>query len=155
MPIRLSVRPDVSFADFLEELQACYGLACRYRVPGAIISRTIKEVGASTIAPTYNFVSAISEAASAISSNTSNTATSSSPEQLSLAIPKEFGSSGWHESHETNLFDMGRYIEGHVKYMPLKYRSETIQHFVDSFMTCLERIAEDPRKAIGGLAVGG
>jgi hypothetical protein len=141
VPIRLSVRPEVSFADFLEELQACYVLACRYRVPSGLLLETIKEVGGSTIAPTFNFVSI-----------TPVSSTSLSLDPISLEIPQEFGSAAWHPSHEMHLFDLGQYIEGNIKYMPLRYQSRKIEAFVDCFMTCLERIAQDPGNVLGSLA---
>jgi hypothetical protein len=150
VPIRLSVRPEVSFADFLEELQACYVLACRYRVPWPILLETVKEVGGSTTAPTFNFVSSvISESGQGI---TPVTSINLSLEPISLGIPQEFGSAAWHTSHETNLFDMGQYIEGNIKYMPLRHQSRKIEAFVDCFMTCLERIAQDPSNVLGSLA---
>ena len=121
VPIRLSVRSEVSFADFLEDLQACYVLACRYRVQWGMILETIKEVGASTIAPTFNFISTVGfESGRGIAPTTP---INLSLEPLSLAIPQEFGSAGWHTSHQMNLFDTGQYIEGHIKYMPLKHQS--------------------------------
>lgn len=149
VPIRLCVRSEVSFATLLEELHACYVLACRYRVQWGVILETLKAAGASTIAPTFNFISIAGFESARIGPTP---ASNLSLEPLSLEIPQEIGSAAWHASHQMNLFDNGQYIECHVKYMSLKHPRGTIQTFAECFTTCLEQIARAPRSLIGRLA---
>lgn len=149
VPLRLRLRPQVRFADLLAELQTAYALACRYRLKWEMLWETFEEIGASTLAPTFNFVSGIRVQSAQRDVLTEVNRTSL--QLLPVRKPPERGSASRYLSHEMNLFDTGLLIRGHVKYAPARYHNRTIESFIECFTTCLGRIVTDPMRTVGDI----
>lgn len=149
VPLRVSVDPTRTLAELIEQLQAVYALACRYRVRWELLLEIFDAVGASAVAPTFNFIRAgltcphrgERPAAPAL-------AVERAP---SVGQPAQLGNASQHTSHNMHLFDTGQCLRGHVKYMMARYGEEHISAFVSRFITCLRRVAINPREIIGNI----
>jgi hypothetical protein len=152
LPVRASVLPEMTFADLLQRVHETWLLACNYHVPWAFLRKALHETGVSCASPLLNFVPGVygakrgaSEPRRAVEAVTHDSLTNQglTIEGLTVAGPSETTSVDW-KSHEVHVFDSGRVMQGKVKYMPAKYRRERLEAFIESFLRCLEAIAEDP-----------
>lgn len=149
LPVRLNVDKKQSFWHLLEELQFVYGLACRYRVKWELVLDALGRSGAKIVAPTFNFVSA--RALTLAQRTNMVSAATEGLEIIRLRTPPERGSVGWHTNHAMNLFDNGRVVAGHVKYMPLNTDGSVMQEFVQRYVSCVHRIVERPYDTVEAL----
>jgi hypothetical protein len=149
LPIRLTVRQNQSFAGLLEQLRSTYALGCRYRIKWELVLKAFAAEATECIAPTFNFVSA--GRAMPARRNDNDRRPGLCMDAIRLARPPEHGSAAWHKSHDMNLFDDGRRITGHIKYMPAKQSTTTVESFVQAFLKCLERIAGSGARRIPDL----
>jgi hypothetical protein len=139
LPVRVSVLPEMTFADLLQQVHKTYLLACSYHVPWALLRKTLREIDASCVSPLINFIPSAYGGGSRTSASSCNTTI----ESITVEGPADSTSVDW-KSHELHLFDSGRFMRGKVKYMCSKYRKETIEAFIESFVSGLGAIAEDP-----------
>jgi len=114
-------------------------LACSYHVPWALLRKTLREIDASCVSPLINFIPSAYGGGSRTSAWSFNTTI----ESVTVEGPADSTSVDW-KSHELHMFDSGRLMRGKVKYMCPKYRKETIEAFIESFVSGLEAIADDP-----------
>lgn len=142
LPIRLHVDQSQSFRGLLERLRSSYVLDYRYRIKWELIMNALAAVGTEIVAPTFNFVS-VGDTPPEQGSNGPRGA-GISIERLETQRPPEQGSAKWYTSHEMNMFDTGRSIVGHVKYMPARQCTSVVEDFLQRFLCCLKRIAESP-----------
>jgi len=141
LPMRLHVDQSRSFRGLLEQLRSSYVVDYRYRIKWELILSSLAAIGTEIVAPTFNFVSLSGPPEQG--RNGAREA-GASIEGVEMQKPAEQGSATWYTSHEMNLFDTGRVIGGHVKYMPAKRCTSAVEDFLQRFLCCLERIAESP-----------
>lgn len=151
VPIRAPVDPGSSFAELIRELQAAYALACRHRIRWELLLEALGTAGSGIVAPTFNYIRAgLPQPVRAARTAAPPVAIERAP---LLEQPAQYGNASQHTSHNMHLFDTGTCLRGHVKYLSSRYDEAAMRGFVDQFMTCLRRIAADPREVIGRATV--
>lgn len=143
LPVRTSVLPEMTFADLLQQVHKTYLLACSYHVPWALLRKTLCAIEASCVSPLLNFV----PSAYGGKPRTSDSSFNAAIESVTVEGPADTTSVDW-KSHELHVFDSGRVMRGKVKYMSSKYRKETIDAFIKSFVSGLGAIAHDPENRV-------
>jgi hypothetical protein len=141
VPVRVSVLPEMTFLELLHRAHKTYLLACSYHVPWALLRKALREIDVSCVSPLLNFVPGVygRERGAKHSLLPAQTTV----EGITVEGPPDTTSVDW-KSHEVHVFDSGHLMKGKVKYMPLKYRRETIEAFVAVFIRRLEAIAANP-----------
>jgi hypothetical protein len=139
IPLRVWVAPETSFQAFVREVQEKLVLGCRKRVKWELVQAAMRDVNASGIAPTFNFI---------IDADNPVIAAGREPllsiEPIDAGDVPELGSAALHASHDMNLYDTGQVVQAHLKYMPLRHSRNAMTAFVARFLRCLTAIAADP-----------
>lgn len=148
-PLRASVDPQALFPAFVRQIQQTFWLGCRQRVKWERVLGVMREVRASVVAPTFNFI--IDPECAGQPQAVRGRKSDLSLERIFAGRPPEFGSAGFHPSHDTNLFDTGRMIYVEVKYTPARHESRTIETFADRLLRSLTAIAHDPFVSVAEL----
>jgi hypothetical protein len=148
-PLRARVDPDALFPAFVRQIQQTFWLGCRNRVKWELVLQVMHEVDASAIAPTFNFI--IDPEASARPPTADRRASELTVQRIWAERPEEFGSAGFHPSHDTNLFDTGHRIHVELKYVPARHDRRTIEAFADRFSKALTAVARDPFVSVAAL----
>jgi non-ribosomal peptide synthetase component F len=151
LPIRMSVHPELALTEFIAQLQANYLLAYRHQVKWELLLQALGGIGASCTSPLTNLIAA--EQTGVAQAPVRHGARDIAIEDVPVAKPQSVGSVAWHVTHDINMCDCGQDIRGVVKYLTLRYSRQTIQHFLDCFLRCVDAIARDRDRAIGEVAV--
>jgi len=144
-PVRLSVRPEMSYADLLASVKDNYVAARDYQVPWALLVRSLEEIGASSVAPIFNYLPL--PRAVPGTQNPSHRAVPLQVEHLDVASPPQTGSVDW-KSHELHVLDNGKDMLITVNYMPSRCSTAAATRFVETFRLCLEGIATSPTQLV-------
>ena len=147
VPIRVSVLPQMSYAELLAKVNDTYLQARGYQVPWGLLMRTLEETGVSAIAPLFNFLPG---------KRTPKRSGASLPQQAASLVfehvivkrPEDTNSVEW-KSHEFTVVDSGEEMLVSVKYMPSRFQAATIRQFASAFLSCLEMIAKNPTRPLG------
>jgi non-ribosomal peptide synthetase component F len=123
LPLRATIDPRVPFAEFVQELQRKFALACRHRVKWELVEEAMQAVGAGASAPVFNFVF--------------DGPADPRFDSFSVKRAAEIGSGAFNMSHGLTLLDTGQAIRANVKYMPLRHESTAVESFVERFSRCL------------------
>jgi hypothetical protein len=141
LPLRISVRPEMTFTKLIATVDETYRLACNYQVPWGLLLQTLAQCGVSGVAPSVNLLPG---------GYFNKRGASTSVEENGLLIegvaiekPAALGTAGWYSSHEMHLFDSGQALFGIVKYAALRYQPQVIEGFTTLFRGYLQRIAAD------------
>ena len=145
-PVRLSVRPEMSYAELLASVKDNYVAARDYQVPWALLVRSLQEIGASSVAPIFNYLP-LPRAVPGTQSST-HRAVPLQVDHLDVAGPAQSGSVDW-KSHELHVLDNGKDMLITVNYMPSRCSTAAATRFVETFRLCLERIATSPTRLVG------
>ena len=132
-PLRATISPEETFASFVREMQQKFTLASRQRVKWELVELAMREVGASTVAPVFNFHAAPQE--SAVAASLESIAVDSAPER---------GSASFNMSHGLTLIDTGHVVRAHVRYLEIRHDRGTAEAFLDRFSRCLAAVGHDP-----------
>lgn len=139
IPLRVPVDPGASFPSLVRQVQERLLLGCRHRVKWELVQAAMKDVCASGIAPTFNFVMDVESPVSPAGREPVL-----SIEPIDAGSAPELGSAALHVSHDMNLYDTGQVVQAHVKYMPMRHDRSAMATFVARFLRCLTAIAADP-----------
>jgi hypothetical protein len=138
-PLRTSVQPGQLFPAFLRQVQETFLRGCRNRVKWELVEEEMTQAGASVIIPTFNFIPGVESAGTADCD-----VPELSVEPMEATRAPEVGSAAFNMSHSVGLFDTGRRVYAHVKYMPLRQERRAAEAFLGRFMGCLTAIAHHP-----------
>lgn len=140
LPLRVRVSPRMSYMDLMTDVHDAFVFARDYEVPWGRLMPLMGEIDASYVAPLFNYQ--LEPEASGVSI--------SSPhggdfrvEAAAVDGPEPTNSVDW-KSYELHAFDTGLEMRVAIKYMPSVYRSEGFKEFANTFLRCLEALAEDP-----------
>jgi hypothetical protein len=138
-PLRASVDPKASFPAFLRQIQETFVRGCRNRVKWELVEEEMTRAGASAIIPTFNFIPGVEGPRAP-----DDTASQLSVEPMEAGRAPERGSAAFNMSHSLGLFDSGRLVYAHLKYMPMRQDRRAAEAFLERFMRCLTAIAHHP-----------
>lgn len=147
VPIRVSVLPEMSYAELLERVNDTYLLARGYQVPWGLLMRTLDDMGVRGIAPLFNYLPGKRIPKRNVTS-TPRPAAELVFEHVIVKRPEDTNSVEW-KSHEFTVVDSGEEMLANVKYMASRYQAAIIQQFARGFVFCLETIAKNPAQALG------
>ena len=149
IPVRVFVRPEMSFAELLERVRESYGVACRYQIPWHMLAPKLEEIGASVVSPTINFLPEWYFNQSERNPISGEMAI----QPMSIPAPPTSGLVEFHSSHAMLLCDTRRGLLGSVSFASSRYLQETIEIAIAEFMRCLREFAQDVQRTISADAV--
>ncbi len=149
LPLRVRVPPSATFSRLLCAVNDICTEARRHEMPWKLILGEAQRTGGSAISPMVNFIPAGSSDTPQLVPGFEGKL-----EVLAVEKPPETGSAAWHSSHLMILVDYGRQMGGFVKYLSLRYRSETIERFIGLFIDSLERCTVEPHATLEQLFQG-
>jgi Condensation domain len=149
IPLRVLVTPELTFSNLLSRVDDTCIEARRHQVPWRLLMRETAQAGASPVCPLVNFI----PAGSFDIANTADSAAESGGkiELVTVDKPPETGSVAWNSSHEMIVADYGLGMVGFIRYLSLRYESETIERFIAVFLDTLGRCTAKPHSPIGRL----
>jgi non-ribosomal peptide synthetase component F len=152
-PVRATVNPGATFASFVREMQQRFTLASRNRVKWELVELTMKSIGASTVAPVFNFHAAGQESPVA-SNKVDGREPSVGLESLEVDSAPERGGASFNMSHGLTLIDTEHIVRAHVRYLRMRHDRRTVEAFIDRFSRCLTKVGEDPFALVGHILEG-
>ncbi len=147
IPVRVTVSAQRSYKDLMTGVQDAFVFARDYQVPWNMLMHLLEEVGASCVAPLFNYLYAAQETRSTPTSISRERGGNFAIEPLSVRSPEQTNSVDW-KSYELHAFDNGISIQVTIKYMPSAYESVAVEKFAKTFLRCLEELAEDPQQPV-------
>lgn len=147
IPVRMSVRPEMSYNDLLSSVNESYVLARDYQIPWALLMRSFGEIGASTPVPLFNYI--YEEKPGSGEPSSPQPAPPFNIERLRVPAPDDTDAItvDW-KTHEFTVLDNGKELLGIVKYLPSKFDAVALREFADNFLRCLDAIGQDPKQSI-------
>jgi hypothetical protein len=142
-PLRAAVDPEETFASFVRQMQQKFTVASRQRVKWELVEMAMKEAGASTVAPVFNFHAAPEDSAAA-PGKSDGRAPDLSLESIQVDSAPEFGSASFNMSHGLTLIDTGHVVRAHVRYLQMRHDQQTAESFLERFSRCASAVGRDP-----------
>jgi len=141
LPLRISVRAEMTYTKLIAIVDETYRLACNYQVPWGLLLQTLAQSGFSGVSPSVNLLPG--GYFNKRGAGTSVQENGLVIEGVAIEKPAAVGTAGWYSSHEMHLFDSGQAMFGIVKYAALRYQPSVIEEFTTLFQSYLQRIAAD------------
>lgn len=144
-PVRVTVAPRMSYIDLMTHVHDAFAFARDYHVPWGTLMPLLGDIGASYVAPLFNYMSVgMSVGRDAHSSlPTSPLGGGLGIERIAVEGPEQTNSVDW-KSYELHAFDTGVEMRVTLKYMPSVYRTAAVKEFANTLLGCLEALADDP-----------
>lgn len=141
LPVRVTVMPQMSYIDLMAHIHDALIFATNYQVPWGILMPLLGEIGASHIAPLFNYLSVARDVSNAPPSNPHGNGIKVEP--IAVEGPEPTNSVDW-KSYELHAIDTGAELHVTLKYMPSAYQTAAVKEFAKTFLRCLEALADDP-----------
>jgi hypothetical protein len=141
LPVRVAVAPQMSCIDLMMHVHDAFLFAKDYQVPWGMLMPLLADIGASHVAPLFNYRFAARDAAS--SPPSSPLGGDFRIEPLAVERPEQINSVDW-KSYELHALDTGVEMRVTIKYMAFVYETTAVKEFADTFFGCLEALADDP-----------
>lgn len=146
-PLRASVSRRALFPAFVQQVHETFVRGYRHRVKWELVRSAMEHVGASVIAPTFNFV--MSAEHPSVPAGTDDIESDLTLQPIEVDLPPVRGSASFHMSHHMALWDAGDQVHGRVAYTPMRHGKATVRAFVERFSRCLAVVADDPFVPVG------
>lgn len=153
-PVRITIRPGMSYAELLASVNDAYLLAEDYQVPWGLLMRSLREIGVSCVAPIFNYIPPRAYqyiptvGAAPGAPDPFRRDARLEVDQIGVASPEETSTAAW-KSHEFQVSDSGAEIFVSVKYTHSAYRRASVEAFARSLLLCLQMITRDPTRSLG------
>jgi len=119
--------------------------ATNYQVPWGMLMPLLGDIGASHVAPLFNYLSVARNVASAPALDPQGSDMKIEP--ISVQGPEPTNSVDW-KSYELHAIDTGAELHVTVKYMPSAYETAAVRRFASTFLRCLQALADDPAAVV-------
>jgi len=146
-PVRVTVRPGISYSELVRNVNDAYNLGNGYQIPWGLLMRSLGELDVSCVAPIFNYWPADPQPG--------RNRSSGSPDAGAVEIcripverPPDTNSVEW-KSHVINVIDSAADLHVNVKYEPAKYQATAVHDFADAFIRSIEVIVQDPTRPVG------
>lgn len=141
LPVRVTVAPQMSCIDLMVHVHDAFLFAKDYQVPWGILMPLLGDIGASHVAPLFNYRFVARDAASSPPSSPHGGDFRIEP--LAVEGPEQINSVDW-KSYELHALDTGVEMRVTIKYMAFVYETTAVKEFANTFFRCLEALADDP-----------
>lgn len=145
LPVRVTVFPQMSCIDLMVHVHDAFLFAKDYQVPWGLLMPLLGDIGASYVAPLFNYRFVARDAAS--TSPSSPRGGDFRIEQFPVDGPEQINSTDW-KSYELHALDTGVEMRVTIKYMAFAYETTAVKEFAATFFRCLEALAHDPASRV-------
>jgi hypothetical protein len=145
IPVRVTVDPQMSFADLLVRVHEAFVFAVAYRVPWGALKPSFAEIGAGPAAPFFNYRSFTRSAGAPAPDAQADTVR---VEPVAVGRPAQTDIVDW-KAYEIRAVDTGAELHLELGYMRSNYSTPAIRSFAQTLSRCLEAMANHPTSRVG------